>query len=502
MAMKSLFERLSEARSVASQHSTAFFALIWTYGIVGFTNTLVSLGYSHATCLTSISPTQLFASHYIFNASIFVGCLVHSNVTRRLRDPYQVLALSQLLASVSLVGLGLVSRLETYSVMLSLLGMSLGVSLTAATGTFVSIFHEPNFCLNYTLHLVGAVGSVTASMFFQSTPSPQEHCQTASPKFSPSGPHIPSLEKFHLNPSLRIDYIYFSIAVFQIPTAMLLLWAKNIAERAPVPPPPREVDEPASPNRRVQYADIEPPTHRGPSQSIDVACLKLVLLCATIAAAANVLHALFPFVILAQPNSSIIYYQIFSIFQMWGRALAIFCADHMAPYFLLGVSIIGCGVAGCCFVIEQAVIGSILYGFFQAIILPSLVLYLTYNLYLKESSVSLLISGHGAGHIVYPLFLTLASSEQSRFFVAFNLLLVLLLVLLFVAVLNLHAQLERTRGETLLKRTRSIRPLISRLRPNSYRRFVNRRNRAASPLPKIEVTYESTSTTAVPSVAV
>lgn len=41
-------------------------------------------------------------------------------------------------------------------------------------------------------------------------------------------------------------------------------------------------------------------------------------------------------------------------------------------------------------------------------------------------------------------------------------------------------------GESLLKRTRSIRPLISRLRPNSYRRFANRRGlNTRSPSPAV-----------------
>ncbi|EPB80447.1 hypothetical protein ANCCEY_00544 [Ancylostoma ceylanicum] len=103
-----------------------------------------------------------------------------------------------------------------------------------------------------------------------------------------------------------------------------------------------------------------------------------------------------------------------------------------------------------------------------------------------------------------------ANSSESRIFIAIDFFAVLLLVLIYVFVLNLQAQIERTRpsqdslkifidrffsGEAMLKRTRSIRPLISRLRPNSYRRFRGRQASASTPrptadVPKIEVTLE------------
>ncbi|CAJ0936905.1 unnamed protein product, partial [Mesorhabditis belari] len=123
-------------------------------------------------------------------------------------------------------------------------------------------------------------------------------------------------------------------------------------------------------------------------------------------------------------------------------------------------------------------------------------------------SVSVVISGSSFGTLVYPLFLSLAKENDSRLFVAISFFSTLLLVFLFVSMLNSQAQSERTKatqdrvqafisrffsGDTTtssLRRAPSIKPLISRLRPMSYRRFRNA-NRSASPeVPKIKVTLE------------
>uniref|UniRef100_A0A1I7TDI2 MFS domain-containing protein n=1 Tax=Caenorhabditis tropicalis TaxID=1561998 RepID=A0A1I7TDI2_9PELO len=187
---------------------------------------------------------------------------------------------------------------------------------------------------------------------------------------------------------------------------------------------------------------------------------------------------------------------------MWGRVVSLFFSDYMAPYFLVGVSIFGCGIGCCCIASEQfLLIGSIIFGFFLAPILPALVIYINQSLSLKANNTFTLLSGHCSGHLIFPLLLTLTTSSNSRLFIAFNFVSIVILVIILVSILSLHAQIERMQasqsglnlfvsrflsGESLLKRTRSIRPLISRLRPNSYRRFANRRGlNTRSPSPAV-----------------
>ncbi|ETN69511.1 hypothetical protein NECAME_05224 [Necator americanus] len=221
------------------------------------------------------------------------------------------------------------------------------------------------------------------------------------------------------------------------------------------------------------------------------------------------LHSLFPFLLLAHRGGSS-EYQCFMVFVVLGRVVAMFTADKAAPYFYAAISIIGCGVGCCIFVFDNGLlIGSAIFGFFLSSLLPSLIVYVRHTMVLPAHRLFVLMSGSSFGYVIYPLFLTLANSSESRIFIAIDFFAVLLLVLIFVSILNLQAQTERTKpsqdslkifiyrffsGEAMLKRTRSIRPLISRLRPNSYRRFRSRHAPATSPrgteVPKIEVTLE------------
>ncbi|RCN35087.1 hypothetical protein ANCCAN_19069 [Ancylostoma caninum] len=284
-----------------------------------------------------------------------------------------------------------------------------------------------------------------------------------------------------------------------------------------------KVEITSSPERRTreQYEDIEHDPHH------DAHSLKLVLLCAVLACIATVLHSLFPFLLLAHQGGSL-EYQCFMAFVVSGRVVAMFTADRVAPYFYMGLSIVSVGdqhrpqahhvfvsdwvrSGMLCFVFDNGLlVGSMIFGFFLSSLLPSLIVYIRHTLVLPVDRLFVLMSGSSFGYVIYPLFLTLANSSESRIFIAIDFFAVLLLVLIYVFVLNLQAQIERTRpsqdslkifidrffsGEAMLKRTRSIRPLISRLRPNSYRRFRGRGASASTPLPsaevpKIEVTLE------------
>uniref|UniRef100_A0A8R1DQQ6 Uncharacterized protein n=1 Tax=Caenorhabditis japonica TaxID=281687 RepID=A0A8R1DQQ6_CAEJA len=350
------------------------------------------------------------------------------------------------------------------------------------------------------------MGSVIAVMFYQSSsPDHQDDCNSRRTPVSPTGPHIPSLEKFYLNPSLRLDYIYYAVAIMQLPIIALTLNANfSVAIKTSISIRKSEYDDIETNNNNV-HSNGE--NCQSLTQQSDVSSLKLVLLCSVVACIANIMHTLFPFLILAQPSASIFYYQLFAIFFMWGRIAALFFSDYMAPYFLVGVSIFGCGIGCCCLASEQfLLIGSIVFGFFLAPLLPALVIYITHSLSLKFNNTFTLLSGHCSGNLIFPLLLTLTTASNSRLFIAFNFIAIVILVIILVSILSLHAQIERMQasqsglnlfvsrflsGESLLKRTRSIRPLISRLRPNSYRKFANRRGaNTRSPSPAVPLPTE------------
>lgn len=88
---------------------------------------------------------------------------------------------------------------------------------------------------------------MTAVMFYQSAPSEhQEDCNSKRNPVLPTGPHIPSLEKFYLNPSLRQDYIFYATAILQIPLLILCLKTEfNVSMKTSIS------------IRRTEYDDIE-----------------------------------------------------------------------------------------------------------------------------------------------------------------------------------------------------------------------------------------------------
>ncbi|VDN20170.1 unnamed protein product [Cylicostephanus goldi] len=301
-----------------------------------------------------------------------------------------------------------------------------------------------------------------------------------------------SLEKFHIIDDIDIQHL---------PIVYLLYKTKS------------EVEPTTHHRPRADYEDID----QGANQ--EAQSLKLVLLCAVVACIATVLHSLFPFLLLAHEGGAL-EYQIFlplcssnsKNFQaamVLGRFVAVLLADKVASYFYMGISIIGCGAACCAFTFDRGLWpGSALFGFFLSTLLPSMIVYIRHTLSLPAERIFALMSGSSMGHVIYPLFLTLANSSESRIFIAIDFFAILLLVLLYVSILNVQAQTERTgasqdsirifidrffSGEAMLKRTRSLRPLISRLRPNSYRRFRGRNVSAishSSDVPKIEITLE------------
>ncbi|CAI2350165.1 unnamed protein product [Caenorhabditis sp. 36 PRJEB53466] len=498
-AMKPIFDRIVEAKETASKHPALFFIHLWLYALIGFSISLVSLSYSHSACSALISSAHLFNLHFSFHGSIFLGAIIHSNLSRRLplKSLFFVCLFSICAAFCALPHAA--HWIPALFLVFIIFGSVLGVGLSAVTSSFTVIFKQQNFLLVQLLHVLGAVGAVLAVTFYQSAPAQhQDDCKSNRNSTDIStGPHIPSLEKFHLNPSLRQDFIYYSIAFLQIPILLTILNAEfGVAVKTSIS------------IRRTEYDEIETNNNnqencQSLTQQSDVSSLKLVLLCSVVACIANIMYTLFPFLILAQPSASIFYYQLFAIFFMWGRIVALFFSDYMAPYFLVGVSIFGCGIGCCCIASEQfLLVGSIIFGFFLSPLLPALVIYINHSLSLKSNNTFTLLSGHCSGHLVFPLLLTLTTSSESRLFIAFNFVAIVILVIILVSILSLHAQIERMQasqsglnlfvsrflsGESLLKRTRSIRPLISRLRPNSYRRFANRRglNTPRSPSPAV-----------------
>ncbi|EFP04878.1 CRE-DCT-15 protein [Caenorhabditis remanei] len=495
---KPIFDRIVEAKETASKHASLFIIHLWIYALVGFTIAFISLSYSHSACFSMISSAHLFNLHFAFNGSIFLGAVFHSNLSRRLPLKYVFITCLILICACFSALTHAAHAILLLCIVFIVFGTVLGISLSAVTSNFGVVFKQQNFLLVQLLHLTGAIGAVVAVMFYQSAPSEhQDDCNSKRNPVLPTGPHIPSLEKFYLNPSLRPDYIYYATAILQIPLIILCIKTEfNVTMKTSIS------------IRRTEYDDIEHNNnnHHENCQSItqqsDVSSLKLVLLCSVVASIANIMYTLFPFLILAQPSASIFYYQLFAIFFMWGRGASLLFSDYMAPYFLVGVSIFGCGIGCCCIASEQfLLVGSIIFGFFLAPLLPALVIYINQSLSLKSNNTFTLLSGHCSGHLIFPLLLTLTTSSNSRLFIAFNFVAIVILVIILVSILSLHAQIERMQasqsglnlfvsrflsGESLLKRTRSIRPLISRLRPNSYRRFANRRGlNTRSPSPAV-----------------
>ncbi|CAL2040771.1 unnamed protein product [Caenorhabditis brenneri] len=498
-AMKPIFDRLVEAKETASKHSSLFFIHLWIYALVGFSIAFISLSYSHSACFSMISSAHLFNLHFAFNGSIFLGAVFHSNLSRRLPLKYVFITCLVLISTCFSALPHAEHVILLLCIVFIVFGTALGIALSAVTSNFAVIFKQQNFLLVQLLHLTGAMGAVVAVMFYQSAPSEhQDDCNSKRNPVLPSGPHIPSLEKFYLNPSLRQDYIYYATAILQIPLMITCIKTEfNVTMKTSISIRRTEYDDIEHNNNNLHHENCQSLT-----QQSDVSSLKLVLLCSVVASIANIMYTLFPFLILAQPSASIFYYQLFAIFFMWGRAVSLFFSDYMAPYFLVGVSIFGCGIGCCCIASEQfLLVGSIIFGFFLAPLLPALVLYINQSLSLKSNNTFTLLSGHCSGHLIFPLLLTLTTSSNSRLFIAFNFVAIVILVIILVSILSLHAQIERMQasqsglnlfvsrflsGESLLKRTRSIRPLISRLRPNSYRRFANRRGmNTRSPSPAV-----------------
>ncbi|CAI5449821.1 unnamed protein product [Caenorhabditis angaria] len=486
-SMKSLFDRIQEAKQCVGKNVQLFVIHLWICALVGFSITLISLGYSHSACYLNMSPAHLFNLHFAFNASIFIGSVFHSNLSRRLPIKH-VISISIFLILTCFGALPNANHFMIFCTIFVIFGTCLGILISAITTSFCILFRISTYILVHIFHFINALGSVIVVFLYQATPS--EHQNSCAEKRNPvihNGPHIPSLEKFYMNPAFRADYIYYITAILNIPLFFLVLRSNfNSSLTASI---------------SIRRVDEENSNCQSLTTTSDVHSLKLVLLCSIVACIANIMYTLFPFLVLTQPGSSIFYYQIFAVFFTWGRITAIFVADYMAPYFLLGVSIFGCGVGVCAISSEQFLIGSMVFGFFLSPLLPALITYINQGLSLKYTNTFTLLSGHCSGYSIFPLLLTLTTTSNSRLFIAFNFVSIVILVIILVSILSLHAQIERMQasqsglnlfvsrflsGESLLKRTRSIRPLISRLRPNSYRRFANRRGmtpRSPSPNP-------------------
>uniref|UniRef100_A0A1I7TDI1 Serpentine receptor class gamma n=1 Tax=Caenorhabditis tropicalis TaxID=1561998 RepID=A0A1I7TDI1_9PELO len=98
------------------------------------------------------------------------------------------------------------------------------------------------------------MGAVVAVMFYQSAPTEhQDDCNSKRNPVLPTGPHIPSLEKFYLNPSLRQDYIYYATAILQIPLMILCIKTEfNVTMKTSIS------------IRRTEYDDLEHNNNNNP----------------------------------------------------------------------------------------------------------------------------------------------------------------------------------------------------------------------------------------------
>ncbi|PAV64632.1 hypothetical protein WR25_01705 [Diploscapter pachys] len=213
----------------------------------------------------------------------------------------------------------------------------------------------------------------------------------------------------------------------------------------------------------------------------------------------SILPLLLPyFLLLSHTNASFSHLQLFALFSVCGRICLCILSARCTPYQLIALSIIGCGLATCLLVEPWLSFGCSLLGFFSSFLLPSILIYLRISHHFSVQRCLPILCASSLSHPVLPIALSLSFS---RLFVLIYFGTLIILILVFVSLLNQHAQLDRQNGtsssltfllgESLLRRTRSIRPFINRLRTSSRR--LRRPPSSASqpltpsPVPKIRV---------------
>ncbi|CAJ0936841.1 unnamed protein product, partial [Mesorhabditis belari] len=495
-----MVDRATKVFRIITQRRARFFIYVWANFNVGFISSLLPLSFSYLTCVSNIPSVHMFWIFFIFNATLFIGTMGNAYFNKH-ENELRTMFISSLLAIISFASVTFVTDLLLFASIFALLGLSLGVQLSDINISFLKIFPQTHFSLIHVLHLFHALGVFLASIVYKLKPNPEDSpCEEEL-----FNAHI-SMDKIRFVPIFDARYLIWIFAFIQVPFLYVVLMKTNEnpanAERT------TEVtnDE----QRRADYEEIEGnAAENQPENHWESGMMRLVMLVASICCIGQILFTLFPFFVFSREDSSEIDYQIFTTFYMFGRVIAVLFADKIAPIFHIGLSILIYGLSSCVFIFERPIwLGTSLAAISLAQFLPSALTYVKHTLLLRAESVSVVISGSSFGTLVYPLFLSLAKENDSRLFVAISFFSTLLLVFLFVSMLNSQAQSERTKatqdrvqafisrffsGDTTtssLRRAPSIKPLISRLRPMSYRRFRNA-NRSASPeVPKIKVTLE------------
>ncbi|TKR94848.1 hypothetical protein L596_009083 [Steinernema carpocapsae] len=462
--MESLRQEFCRRKALIAIHAVMF-------GIVGFNVTLTMMANNERYCNVGIA--NMFWNFSLFNSFSFVGSLLAPLMLKRFAETNCV-AMCYFFMSCCLL---LISQLQSHAVVMfsvSTFGFVSGLSQSAINIGFVRLFAKEFSTFVYILYASYAFGVLAPSFLFEIGP-PAHDCVEIFPVTNASGLVKPKPKMPSLRAKVPTDYAISVAAILELViTYAYFTYVKQVQAANENGP-----DD--------EYQDID---QHHKDKSTDRNVMSILILVTITSCVANSLFVVFPYYLSSYSISPLnltksrLFVGGFAI----GRIVAFIASLKIAPYFIMAISIIGCGMAVCCLSIDSLnIFGCCLFGLFLSPILPTFIPYLRYYLKLSVSTIHVVVSGSAFGALLYPLVVAqMIHQFGNRVFIAVNFLSVILLVALFVKILNIQSQMEKTYAsqdpllllvkrfftvESALKRTKSIRPMISRLRPNTYRKF-------------------------------
>ncbi|KAK0422256.1 hypothetical protein QR680_007466 [Steinernema hermaphroditum] len=347
----------------------------------------------------------------------------------------------------------LISQLTMHPIIMlaiAVFGCASGLSQSAINIGFLRLFAKEHSSFVYILYASYALGVLAPSFFFEVGP-PATDCIEMFPSSSNSTKGQIKTVTPHLRSKLPSQHVISLAAVFEL----LLIYAYfNSAKQ--------NIETEDDPDPREEYEDIDQGHHK--DKSTDRNVMSILILVTVTSCVANSLFVVFPYYLSSYSISveNITKSRLFVGGFVIGRLLAFAASLKIAPYFILAVSIIGCGMAICCLSIDPLnLFGCTLFGLFLSPILPTFIPYLRYYLKLNVSTVHVVITGAAFGALLYPLVVAqMIHQFGNRVFIGVNFFSVLLLVILFVGVLNIQSQMEKNQGIRRIKIQRFRAPTV------------------------------------------
>ncbi|CAI4226863.1 unnamed protein product [Auanema sp. JU1783] len=471
-------QKFIEARQFIRQRPKLFILQIWSMILNGFFTSYLFIMFSSLACSTNIPKNQEYMFYILLSSAMLMGTIVTSKIGKSF-DSCQLLFVCNAISSLVFWLLSTFHMPIAISLCLLTAGLCLGISFSTTFHIFITSYSQINTFLIHLIYFFNALGSPLAtSLFF-----PQS--VDCGKKSIPLTTRNESSKTIILQSSISMSQICFAYIICQIPFKYLLLTTQS--------GPDEEMQ------RREQYDLIENEPAK-PKISY-----KLLINFSVFAILSSTIRATFPLLVYIHPEGNMIHLHMFEASFLIGRLLNIYLASLMAPYLNMGICILGCGVSCCIMFFENGLlIGSTILGLFLSPVEPILMLYIKSVLKLQDSAVYAILTGTSIGFVTFPFLLQIDPSESRRITTLYFFI-VLILVLLYVSVLNaqIHISAENGTpekfkifidrffsGQNILKRTRSIRPFITRLRQSSYKRFRRNDNRIQYRTPTIEITLE------------